>query len=262
MLYKDLTGKVAVITGGSKGIGNAIAERFGQEQMKVVINYNSDKAGADKAVEQIKNAGGEGVAVQADISTEEGVQKLLDAAVDTFGDLDIWINNAGMENQHPTNELSLKDWQRVIDVNLTGVFLGAKAALNYFLKNNKKGNIINMSSVHEQIPWPTFAHYAASKGGVKLFTETIAMEYADKGIRVNSIGPGAINTPINAKKFADPEQLATTTSMIPMKRVGDPSEVAAAAAWLASDESSYVTGITMFVDGGMTLYPSFEGGRG
>jgi glucose 1-dehydrogenase len=146
--------------------------------------------------------------------------------------------------------------------NLTGVFLGSKAALNYFLKNNKKGNIINMSSVHEQIPWPTFAHYAASKGGVKLFTETIAMEYADKGIRVNAIGPGAINTPINAKKFADPKQLATTTSMIPMKRVGKPAEVAAAAAWLASDESSYVTGITMFVDGGMTLYPSFEGGRG
>lgn len=262
MVYKDLTGKVAVITGGSKGIGNAIAKRYGEEKMKVVINYNSDKAGADQAVQEIKDAGGDGIAVQADISSEDGVQKLLDAAVDNFGDLDVWINNAGMENQHPTNELSLKDWQRVIDVNLTGAFLGAKAALNYFLKNNKKGNIINMSSVHEQIPWPTFAHYAASKGGVKLFTETIAMEYAEKGIRVNSIGPGAINTPINAKKFADPEQLKTTTGMIPMKRVGDPSEVAAAAAWLASDESSYVTGITLFVDGGMTLYPAFQGGKG
>lgn len=262
MLYKDLAGKVAVITGGSKGIGDAIAERFGQEGMKVVINYNSDKAGADQAVAQIEKAGGQGVAVQADISTEAGVQKLLDAATENFDGLDVWINNAGMENQHPTDELSLKDWQRVIDVNLTGVFLGSKAALNYFLKNNKKGNIINMSSVHEQIPWPTFAHYAASKGGVKLFTETIAMEYAARGIRVNAIGPGAINTPINAAKFADPEQLATTTSMIPMKRVGDPAEVAAAAAWLASDESSYVTGITMFVDGGMTLYPAFQGGRG
>ena len=262
MMYKDLNNKVAVITGGSKGIGNAIAKRFGEENMKVVINYNSDKAGADKAVAEIEKAGGQGIAIQADISTEEGVQKLLDAAVDNFGGLDVWINNAGMENQHPTNELSLKDWQRVINVNLTGVFLGSKAALNYFLKNNKKGNIINMSSVHEQIPWPTFAHYAASKGGVKLFTQTIAMEYADKGIRVNAIGPGAINTPINAKKFNDPKQLATTTSLIPMKRVGDPAEVAAAAAWLASDESSYVTGITMFVDGGMTLYPAFQGGRG
>lgn len=262
MLYKDLANKVAIITGGSKGIGNAIAKRFGQEKMKVVINYNSDKAGADKAVSEIEQAGGQGVAVQADIASEEGVQKLLDAALDNYGDLDVWINNAGMENQHPTNELSLKDWQRVIDVNLTGVFLGSKAALNYFLKKNKKGNIINMSSVHEQIPWPTFAHYAASKGGVKLFTETIAMEYADKGIRVNSIGPGAINTPINAKKFADPKQLKTTTGMIPMNRIGKPEEVAAAAAWLASDESSYVTGITMFVDGGMTLYPAFRGGQG
>ena len=149
MIYKDLAGKVAVITGGSKGIGNAIAERFGQEHMNVVINYNSDKAGAAKAVELIENAGGKAVAVQADISNEEGVQKLLNTAVDSFGDLDIWINNAGMENQHPTTELSLKDWQRVINVNLTGVFLGSKAALNYFLKNNKKGNIINMSSVHE-----------------------------------------------------------------------------------------------------------------
>lgn len=149
MIYKDLAGKVAVITGGSKGIGNAIAERFGQEHMNVVINYNSDQAGAAKAVELIENAGGKAVAVQADISNEEGVQKLLNTAVDSFGDLDIWINNAGMENQHPTTELSLKDWQRVINVNLTGVFLGSKAALNYFLKNNKKGNIINMSSVHE-----------------------------------------------------------------------------------------------------------------
>lgn len=262
MVYKDLNGKVAVITGGSKGIGNAIAKRFGEEKMNVVINYHSDKAGADAAVKQIVDAGGKGVAVQADVASEDGVQKLLDAAVDNFGGLDVWINNAGMENKHATNELSLKDWQRVIDVNLTGVFLGSKAALNYFLKNNKKGNIINMSSVHEQIPWPTFAHYAASKGGVKLFTQTIAMEYAAKGIRVNAIGPGAINTPINAKKFADPEQLKTTTDMIPMKRVGDPAEVAAAAAWLASDESSYVTGITMFVDGGMTLYPAFQGGKG
>lgn len=158
--------------------------------------------------------------------------------------------------------MTLENWQRVLNVNLTGVFLGTKAALNYFTAHHQKGNIINMSSVHEQIPWPTFAHYAASKGGVKLFTQTVAMEYAKQNIRVNAIGPGAINTPINAKKFADSEQLKTTTSMVPMGRIGEPSEVAAAAAWLASDESSYVTGITLFVDGGMTLYPSFQGGRG
>lgn len=262
MVYEDLKQKVAVITGGSKGIGNAIAERYGKEGMSVVINYNSDQQGAEQVVTKIIATGGQAIAVQADVSTEAGVQKLVDTAVKQYDHLDVWVNNAGMENQHPTTELSLKDWQRVIDVNLTGVFLGSKAALNYFTSHNKKGNIINMSSVHEQIPWPTFAHYAASKGGVKLFSQTITMEYAARNIRVNAIGPGAINTPINAEKFTDPEQLKTTTSMIPMQRIGDPKEVAAAAAWLASDESSYVTGITLFVDGGMTLYPAFQDGRG
>lgn len=226
-MYTDLKNKTVVITGGSKGIATAIAERLGKEQMNVVVNYHSDEEGA-------KEVGG----------------------------LDLWINNAGMENRHKTHELPLEDWQKVLDVNLTGVFLGSKAAINYFLKEDKPGNIINMSSVHEKVPWPTFAHYAASKGGVKLFSESIAMEYAQQGIRVNCIGPGAINTPINAKKFEDKEQLETTTSMVPMQRIGDPSEVAAAAAWLASKESSYVTGITLFVDGGMTLYPAFQGGRG
>lgn len=261
-MYTDLKNKVAVITGGSKGIGTAISKRFGQEQMNVVVNYHSDEEGAKEAVELIEQEGGKGIAVQADVGTEEGTQKLIDAAVEAFGDLDIWVNNAGMENQYETHELPLKEWQKVLEVNLTGVFLGTQAALNYFLAHDKKGNIINMSSVHEQIPWPTFAHYAASKGGVKLFSETVAMEYAARNIRVNSIGPGAINTPINAEKFADPEKLETTTSMVPMQRIGEPSEVAAAAAWLASDESSYVTGITLFVDGGMKLYPSFQGGRG
>lgn len=262
MVYQDLKNKVAVITGGSKGIGQAIAERFGKENMKVVVNYNSDKAGGDEAVAKIKAAGGDAVAIKADISTEEGVNRLLKAAEESFGGLDIWINNAGMELSKPTNEVELKDWNKVINIDLTGVFLGTKVALNYFLEHDQKGNIINMSSVHEQIPWPNFASYAAAKGGVKLFTETTAMEYASRNIRINAIGPGAINTPINAKKFADPAQLKSTIEMVPMQRIGKPEEVAAAAAWLASDESSYVTGITMFVDGGMTLYPAFQGGKG
>ncbi|WP_035051722.1 glucose-1-dehydrogenase [Carnobacterium pleistocenium] len=261
-MYKELEGKVAVVTGGSKGIGNAIARRLSEEKMKVVINYHSDKEGAEKTVEDLKQIGGEAIAVQADVSSEAGVKALLDAAISNFGDLDLWINNAGMENKVPTHELTLEDWDKVINVNLTGVFLGSKAALNHFLEKNKKGNIINMSSVHERIPWPTFAHYSASKGGVKLFNETIALEYAHKGIRVNSIAPGAINTPINAEKFEDEEQKAATLKMIPLDYIGKPEEVAAAAAWLASDESSYVTGITLFVDGGMTLYPSFEKGEG
>ncbi|MGX2946207.1 glucose-1-dehydrogenase [Enterococcus alishanensis] len=261
-MYQDLENKVAVITGASKGIGTAIAERFGKEKMNVVVNYHSDETGAQETVTIIKENGGDGIAVQADVETEEGNQLLLNQAIEKFGDLDLWVNNAGMENSQETHELSLEDWNKVINVNLTGVFLGAKTALAYFVEKNKKGNIINMSSVHQQIPWPTFAHYAASKGGVKLFTETIAMEYAEKNIRVNNIGPGAINTPINAEKFADPKQLAATTAMVPMKKIGEPEEVAAAAAWLASAESSYVTGITLFVDGGMTLYPAFQDGKG
>ncbi|MDT6952923.1 glucose-1-dehydrogenase [Companilactobacillus alimentarius] len=261
-MYKDLNKKVAVITGGSKGIGTAISKRFGQEHMSVVINYNSDSKGAQEAADEVEQNGGQAVIVQANVATEEGNASLLQAAIDNFGDLDIWVNNAGMETKAPTHELSLEDWNRVIAVDQTGVFLGSKTALNYFKKQNKAGNIINMSSVHEQIPWPTFSSYAAAKGGVKMFTKTIAMEYAKDNIRVNAIGPGAINTPINAKKFADKEQYDQTVSMVPMNRIGKPEEVAAGAAWLASSESIYVTGVTLFIDGGMTLYPAFMNGQG
>jgi len=261
-MYADLKGKTAVITGGSKGIGHAIAERFGLEGMNVVIDYHSDPIGAESAVKKVIANGGKAVALQADISTEAGAQALLTAALKNFGDLDIWVNNAGMELKSPTHELSLADWNKVTAIDQTGVFLGSRTALAYFKKQAKPGNIINLSSVHERIPWPTFASYAAAKGSVKLFTETIAMEYAKDNIRVNAIGPGAINTPINAKKFADKAQYEQTVKMIPMNRIGRPEEVAAGAAWLASEESSYVTGITLFIDGGMTLYPAFKNGQG
>lgn len=261
-MYQDLAGKTAVVTGGSKGIGYAIAVRFGKEKMNVVINYHTDPKGAANAAADVIKAGGQAVTVQADISTEAGAQSLLQAALDNFGDMDVWINNAGMETKTPTHQLSLAEWNRVIGVDETGVFLGAKTALAYFKAQKKAGNIINMSSVHERIPWPTFASYATAKGGVKLFTETTAMEYAPDNIRINAIGPGAINTPINAEKFADPAQYDATVNMIPMGRIGKPEEVAAAAAWLASSESSYVSGVTLFVDGGMTLYPAFKDGRG
>jgi len=261
-MYTDLKGKVAVVTGGSKGIGHAIAERFGHEGMHVIINYHSDPTGAANAVRAVTDNGGQAIAVQADISTEAGAQKLLTTAVDNFGGLDVWVNNAGMEIKSPTHELSLADWNKVTAVDQTGVFLGSRIALTYFKAQGKPGNIINLSSVHEKIPWPTFASYAAAKGSVKLFTQTIAMEYAKDNIRVNAIGPGAINTPINAAKFADKAQYDKTVSMIPMNRIGTPAEVAAGAAWLASTESSYVTGITLFIDGGMTLYPAFKDGQG
>lgn len=261
-MYDDLDKKVAVVTGGSKGLGSAIAVRFGREGMSVVVNYHTDEKGAERTVSAIEEAGGRACAIQADISSDEGARSLLETALSEFGGLDVWVNNAGMENQSPTDELSLDDWKRVIDTNLAGVFLGSRCALQHFVETGKHGSIINMSSVHEKIPWPTFAHYAASKGGVEMFTKTIALEYADRGIRANCIGPGAINTPINKEKFSDPEQYEATVSMVPMGRIGEPEDVASAAAWLASDEARYVTGITLFVDGGMTLYPSFQYGKG
>ena len=261
-MYKDLEGKVVVITGASKGLGKAMALRFGEEKAKVVVNYRSTKKDLDEIVGSIKSSGGDAITVQADISKEEDVIKLINEAVEAFGTIDVMINNAGLENEFPSHELSLEDWNKVISTNLTGCFLGSREAIKYMVEHNVKGSVINMSSVHEQIPWPHFVHYAASKGGVKLMSETLALEYAPKGIRVNTICPGAINTPINEEKFNDPEAKQQVLDLIPMGYIGKPEEVAACAVWLASKESSYVTGLSLFVDGGMTQYPGFQAGRG
>ncbi|QTL50339.1 MULTISPECIES: glucose 1-dehydrogenase [Priestia] len=261
-MYKDLEGKVVVITGSSTGLGKSMAVRFATEKAKVVVNYRSKEDEANSVLEEIKKVGGEAIAVKGDVTVESDVINLVQSAIKEFGKLDIMINNAGLENPVSSHEMSLSDWNKVIDTNLTGAFLGSREAIKYFVENDVKGTVINMSSVHEKIPWPLFVHYAASKGGMKLMTETLALEYAPKGIRVNNIGPGAINTPINAEKFADPEQRADVESMIPMGYIGEPEEIAAVAAWLASSEASYVTGITLFADGGMTQYPSFQAGRG
>lgn len=261
-MYKDLEGKVVVITGASKGLGKAMALRFGEEKAKVVINYRSTKKDLDEIVRIIKASGGDAITVQADISKEEDVKRLINEAVETFGTLDVMVNNAGVENKVPSHELSLEDWNKVISTNLTGCFLGSREAIKYMVEHKIKGSVINMSSVHEQIPWPHFVHYAASKGGVKLMSETLALEYAPKGIRVNNICPGAINTPINEEKFNDPEAKKQVLDLIPMGYIGKPEEVAACAVWLASKESSYVTGLSLFVDGGMTQYPGFQAGRG
>ncbi|MDM8147551.1 glucose 1-dehydrogenase [Priestia megaterium] len=261
-MYKDLEGKVVVITGSSTGLGKAMAIRFATEKAKVVVNYRSKEEEANSVLEEIKKVGGEAIAVKGDVTVESDVINLVQSSIKEFGKLDVMINNAGMENPVSSHEMSLSDWNKVIDTNLTGAFLGSREAIKYFVENDIKGTVINMSSVHEKIPWPLFVHYAASKGGMKLMTETLALEYAPKGIRVNNIGPGAINTPINAEKFADPKQRADVESMIPMGYIGEPEEIAAVAAWLASSEASYVTGITLFADGGMTQYPSFQAGRG
>lgn len=261
-MYTDLKGKVVAITGASTGLGRAMAVRFGQEGAKVVINYFSGEEEAMSVKKEVEEAGGQSIIIQGDVTKEQDVINIVETAVKNFGKLDIMINNAGIENPAPSHEMTLENWENVIGTNLTGAFLGSREALKYFVENDVKGNVINMSSVHEMIPWPTFVHYAASKGGVKLMTETLALEYAPKGIRVNNIGPGAINTPINAEKFADPKQRKDVESMIPLGYIGKPEQIAAVAAWLASDESSYVTGITLFADGGMTKYPSFQAGRG
>ncbi len=261
-MYSDLEGKVIVITGASTGLGKAMALRFGEEKAKVIVNFRSDENEANAVVEGVKKAGGDAIAVKGDVTVEEDVINLVQTAVNKFGTLDVMINNAGIENPVASHEMPLSDWNRVINTNLTGAFLGSREAIKYFVENDIKGSVINMSSVHEMIPWPLFVHYAASKGGIKLMTQTLALEYAPKGIRVNNIGPGAINTPINAEKFADPAKRADVESMVPMGYIGKPEEIAAVAAWLASSQASYVTGITLFADGGMTLYPDFQAGRG
>ncbi|WP_409288685.1 glucose-1-dehydrogenase [Peribacillus sp. SCS-37] len=261
-MYKDLEGKTALITGGASGIGRAAAERLAAEGVKVVINYRSKDKEAEDLAEQIKAQGGQAAIIKGDVTKEEDVKEMIQFAVRTFGSLDIMINNAGIENEVPTEELSLEDWNKVISVNLTGMFLGSREAIKHMLQHDIKGSVINMSSVHDRIPWPHFTHYAASKGGVKMMTETLALEYAPKGIRVNNISPGAIDTPINAEKFEDPKAKEEVISLIPMGYIGKPEEIAACAAWLASSESSYVTGITLYADGGMTKYPGFQAGKG
>ena len=264
-MYPDLQGKTAVVTGASSGLGHGIARRFLQEGMNVVINHHREESrkNAEKLAAEFNSTTRlRAVVVQADISQEDGAEKLLDAAMRHFGTVDVWVNNAGMESRYPTDQLPLDVWKKTLGVNLTGVFLGSRAALRAFLEHRTHGVIINLSSVHEVIPWPTFAHYAASKGGVALFSQTIALEYASRGIRVNCIAPGAIETPINAEKFADPAQRAKTEEMIPMDHIGSVENVSAVAAWLASSEAAYVTGHSLFVDGGISLYPSFERGEG
>lgn len=263
-MYPDLNGKTVIITGAATGIGKACALRFGQEKANVVINYHSEKQvkETDEMISEIKKSGGNAISVQGDVTKEEDIKQLIKKATEEFGSLHIMINNAGIENEVPSHELTLEDWNKVISTNLTGQFLGCREAIDYFLNNNIQGAVINMSSVHEIIPWPHFVHYAASKGGIKLMTQTLALEYAPKKIRINSIAPGAINTPINAEKFADPKQKEGVLKLIPMGYIGEPEEIAATAVWLASNQASYVTGLTLIADGGMTLYPGFQAGKG
>lgn len=258
-----LNGKVAVVTGASSGIGSAIAVELAKEGAKVVINYRSDEEGAENTLKQVKEAGSEGAIVQADVSKEDEVARIFDTAHDAFGAIDILVNNAGIQQDDELVEMSLEEWQKVIDVNLTGYFLCSRQAIKEFLKRGSQkaekaiGNIICISSVHDVIPWAGHINYAASKGGVMMFMKSLALEVASKKIRVNAISPGAIKTDINEEVWSDPKKAEALLKLIPYKRIGDPEDVAKAAAWLASDDSDYVTGTTIYVDGGMTLYPGF-----
>ena len=264
-----LKGQTAIITGASSGIGLACATAIAAEGANVVVNHpvKATAAAAEGVVDTIRQAGGKAIAIQADVSQEDEVQKMFAATVQAFGTVDILVNNAGLQRDAPLVDMTLEQWRYVIDVNLTGQFLCAREAVREFLRrglaperSRALGKIICMSSVHEVIPWAGHCNYAASKGGLMLLMKSLAQELAPHKVRVNSIGPGAIKTPINTTAWSTPEAEHELLKLIPYQRVGDPSDIGMAAVWLASDESDYVNGTTLFVDGGMTLYPGFATG--
>jgi glucose 1-dehydrogenase len=249
-----LAGKVALVTGSSKGIGRAIAARFAQEGADVVINYNRTPEGAQEALGEVEAAGRQGLVVQADLSMTAEVRKLIDTAVAHFGRLDILVNNAGLETHAPFWQVTEADYDRVLNVNLKGVFFATQAMVQHLMADKRPGKIINISSVHEELPFPNFAAYCASKGGLKMLTRNLAVELGQFGITINSIAPGAVETPINRKLLNDPQKLGALLAQIPLGRLGKPHDVAGLAVFLASSDSDYVTGSTYFVDGGLTWH--------
>jgi glucose 1-dehydrogenase len=260
-MHIDLTGQAAIVTGASSGLGRASAIAFAKAGAKVAVNYNSSADKAHKVVAEIEQAGGEAFACEADTSDEAAVLNLFDETVERFGGVDIVFANAGMQKDAAYADLTLEDWKRVIDVNLTGQFLVSREAVRRFRKQGNRGfsraigKILFMSSVHEVIPWAGHANYAASKGGSGMLMRTLAQEIAGDRIRVNGIAPGAIATEINEEATADQDKLL---ELIPYGRIGDPEDVARAALFLVSDAADYIVGSTLTIDGGMSLYPGFR----
>ncbi len=262
-----LKGQKALITGANSGIGKAVALALGKAGASVVINYVKDDGTVDEMIKEIKESGSDAFGYQADVSKEDQVEAMFQEMFKRFDTIDILVNNAGIQKDAPFDQMTLADWQGVLDVNLTGQFLCARAAVREFKHRGIKpevscaaGKIICMSSVHEVIPWAGHVNYAASKGGIMLMMKSIAQEVAPYRIRVNSIGPGAIRTPINRAAWETPEALKELLKLIPYQRIGEPEDIARIAVWLASDDTDYINGTTIFVDGGMTLYPGFATG--
>jgi glucose 1-dehydrogenase len=261
---RGLKGKNVLVTGGSSGIGQAIAVRFAEYGANVAINYlrqpeeaADTEAQVQACVAKVQQEGVQDVLVQGDVSKEDDVIQMVSAAVDGLGGLDVLVNNAGIQISRPSHELSSEDFDKVLAVNLRGSFLCAREAIRHFLAEEKPGAIINISSVHQIIPKPDYLGYSTSKGGMQNLTRTLALEFAGRGIRVNGIGPGATVTPINRAWIDDPEKRKAVEEHIPMQRAGDADEMAGVTAFLASDDAAYITGQTIFVDGGLTLFPSF-----
>ena len=249
-----LQGRNALVTGSSKGIGRAIATRLGRDGANVIVNYNSDPKGAEEAVQEIRAFGVRAEALKADLGSVASVEALLTTAIETLGSLDILVNNAGIESHAPFWDVTEADYDRVLAVNLKGVFFASQAMVRHLRATRRTGRIINISSVHEEIPFPNFAAYCASKGGLKMLTRNLAVELGPLGITVNAIAPGAIETPINRKLLQDEVKLRSLLGQIPLGRLGKPEDVAGLAVFLASDEAAYVTGSTYFVDGGLTWF--------
>jgi glucose 1-dehydrogenase len=263
---KGLHGKTALVTGATSGIGQAIALRLAEEGCNVAINYRSrpDAAEAtrqqmmERACSDIERCDVKALLVKGDVSTEKDVIAMVNKVIETFGHLDILINNAGIQTESPAHDIDLESFDQVMAVNLRGAFLCARETIKHLLEQNLPGSIINISSVHEIIPRPQYLSYSISKGGLGNLTKTLALEYAAQGIRVNAIAPGATITPINEAWTEDPEKKAEVESHIPMGRAGTAEEMAAAVAFLVSDEATYITGQTLYIDGGLTLYADFR----
>jgi glucose 1-dehydrogenase len=266
-IAKPLRGQKALVTGASSGIGKGIAAALGMAGADVVVNYRSNKEGAEEAVAEIKRQGCQAYAHQCDVSKEDEVLTMFRSMSERFGTIDILVNNSGHQMDAPIEKMTLEQWNGVIGTNLTGQFLCSREAVREFMRRGVReeisraaGKIICISSVHEIIPWAGHVNYAASKGGVMLLMKSLAQEVAHLRIRVNSIAPGAIRTPINTAAWNRPEAYSDLLRLIPVKRIGEVEDVAHAAVWLASDESDYIHGESLVIDGGMTLYPGFESG--